>query len=227
LKLHTFAEYIAYLKGDNSFEWQLFINAITTNLTSFLRESHHFDYLRQQLIPQLLQRNEQSRRIRIWSAGCSSGEEPYSIASCLADVVPSDWDVRILATDLDTNMVQRATQGVYRKTRLEGIDPAWVKRCFHTSWATRDALEVNQSLKDMVVFLPLNLLHDWPMNGVFDVIFCRNVIIYFDAPTKNKLVDRFSHQLAPQGHLFVGHSETLFDVKSVFELKGNTIYAKY
>jgi len=204
-----------------------FINAMTTNLTAFFREEHHFDYLKSTLLPALMRFNRESRKIRIWSAGCSSGEEPYSIAMVVAETVPSDWDVKILATDMDSNMVQHGSNGAYHESRLAGISDQRLKRWFNKgSGANAGMVRVKPQLRDMISFKQLNLMHDWPMKGPLDIIFCRNVIIYFDDETKSALIERYFDLIHDHGVLFVGHSETLFGVTKRAKLVGKTIYEK-
>ena len=225
LKMSSFHEYIALLKSSESEkEFAHFINALTTNLTAFFRENHHFEYLAHEVLPKLMKRNANSRRIRIWSAGCSSGEEPYSIAMVVGEVVPKSWDVKILATDLDTNMVDHGERGVYGEARLSGISKARLHRWFLKG--SNGEVRAKEELRNMIHFRQLNLLHDWPMRGPMDVIFCRNVIIYFDQAIKERLAARYAGLMHKDAYLFIGHSETLFKVSEAFSLIGKTIYAK-
>ncbi|MDQ6988624.1 MAG: protein-glutamate O-methyltransferase [Mariprofundaceae bacterium] len=227
LGLATFDEYIELIQSGHDAELEEFTNAITTNLTAFFREKHHFEYIKDVLMPALLaeKKKKGEQKIRIWSAGCSSGEEPYSIAMTIVDLLPAYWDVKILATDLDSQMVEHSAKGIYDLNRLEKVDKSLIKRWFKQgSGANSGKVRVAQQLKDMITFKQLNLLHDWPMQGEFDFIFCRNVIIYFDHATKAKLCQRYAGALIPQGHLFIGHSESLFRVNDDFKLIGNTIY---
>lgn len=228
LELQSFAEYCRYV-GQNMQELHELVNAITTNLTAFFREPYHFDYLRDELLPGLLRSNAASRRIRIWSAGCSTGEEPYSIAMVLRDAVPAGqgWDARILATDIDSNVLARAQQGVYAEERTSGIPERYLRRSFRRGQGDNAGmLRVNDEVRSLITFRQLNLMQDWPMRGPFDVIFCRNVVIYFDKPTQRRLFNRYADLLADGGHLFIGHSETLFKVCERFTLIGRTIYRK-
>lgn len=203
------------------------INAITTNLTFFFRENHHFDYLAQQVIPHLLEKNKASKKIRIWSAGCSTGEEPYSIATVLKETVPADWSARVLATDLDTTVVETARQGVYKVERLKGVSEARKKRWFLKGKGERDGLvKVKPELQEIIDFGQINLMNEWPIKDKVDVIFCRNVVIYFDKPTQTKLFNRYADLLPDNGHLFIGHSESLYKICDRFELLGQTIYRK-
>ena len=229
LGIDSFGEYCKLLKNDKDQELVNFINAITTNLTSFFREGHHFTYLARTLLPELMERNAESRRLRIWSAGCSSGEEPYSIAMTVREAIPenSGWDIRILATDLDSNMVERAGSGVYTEERIESLPRQQIKRWFLRGKGNREGMvRVKPELQSMISFRQLNLLHDWPFSGPFDIIFCRNVVIYFSKDTQRVLVDRYADLTHDQSALFLGHSESLFKVSDRFSLVGNTIYRR-
>lgn len=208
-------------------EQEFLVNAITTNLTAFFRENHHFEYLRDRLIPDLLRQKQQSRKIRIWSAGCSSGEEPYSLAITLNEAIPDidNWDIKILATDLDANVLEQARQGIYTRERIKDLDEARQKRWFRLGKDNNAGLvKVKPSLQQLIVFKRLNLLHEWPMKGPFDVIFCRNVVIYFDKPTQAALFERYANILTPGGYLFIGHSESLYKVSDRFSGLGHTVY---
>jgi len=209
--VNSFKAYIALLEQDeNSEEFGEFINAVTTNLTSFFRESHHFDYLKTTLLPELMQKNRASRRIRIWSAGSSTGEEPYSIAMSVAETMPPGWDVKILATDLDTDVLAHGERGVYDDSRVDDLDRAVVQRWFVKSKQQPGKVRVKPEL----------------MKGPIDIIFCRNVIIYFDMPTKQKLMNRYADMLVPGGYLFLGHSEAMNNMSTRFVLDGKSVYTK-
>jgi len=228
LDLQTFAQYCSHLE-QNPDELHELVNAITTNLTSFFREPYHFDYLRDTLLPDLLRSNAQSRRIRIWSAGCSTGEEPYTIAMVLRDALPAGqgWDAKILATDIDSNVLAKAQQGVYAEERASGVPERYQRRSFRRGQGDNAGmLRVSDEVRSLITFRQLNLMQEWPMRGPFDVIFCRNVVIYFDKPTQRRLFDRYADLLVDGGHLFIGHSETLFKVSERFTLIGRTIYRK-
>lgn len=229
LGLSSFSAYRKELEKGCSVELEKFSNLITTNLTSFFREDHHFEYLRTTLFPELIKQHRQDRKIRIWSAGCSSGEEAYSIAMVAQEVIPNiqSWDFQILATDLDTTMVQHAQQGVYDLERLFGVSKIRLHRWFQKGEGSNQGkVRVSSELRSLITFNSLNLMEVWPMQGVFDVIFCRNVVIYFDEPTQTKLFDRFSKQLSNDGRLFIGHSETLNKISDKFKLLNKTIYKK-
>ena len=206
-----------------------FTNAITTNLTSFFREPHHFDYLQKTLLPELLKKNAHTRRLRIWSAGCSTGEEPYSLAIAIREVVPetSDWDIKILATDLDSNVLAKGKSGIYDAERVSGLSKQRVKNWFLRGKGDKSNLvRVHPCLRDMITFNRLNLMNAWPIKEPFDFMFCRNVVIYFDKPTQSVLFDRYADLLVDDARLFLGHSETMFKVCDRFKLIGNTIYQK-
>ncbi len=231
LNISSFSDYIGMLDEDNGSGEELinFINAITTNLTSFFRENHHFQYIKSTLMPELMKQKAYDRRIRIWSAGCSTGEEPYSIAMTMRECLPMDstWDIKILATDLDSNVVAKASSGVYEQERVNGISPERLRRFFKQGKGAHEGMvRVRDELQEMITFKQLNLMHEWPMKGPFDFMFCRNVVIYFDKPTKQVLFDRYANILVEKGHLFIGHSETLFKLSDRFDSLGNTIYRK-
>lgn len=228
LGLTRFSEYCEYVASHDE-ELPEVVNAITTNLTSFFRETHHFDYLRSDVIPALLHANAASRRIRIWSAGCSSGEEPYSIAMVVRELIPENqgWDVRILATDIDTNVLDRARTGIYMADRVTGIPEQYRRRYVSKGTGDEaDRIRMRDEIRNLISFRRLNLIEEWPMHGPFDVIFCRNVVIYFDKTTQRRLFERYADILRPGGHLFIGHSETLYKVSERFELIGRTIYRR-
>ncbi|MEZ5543374.1 MAG: protein-glutamate O-methyltransferase CheR [Pseudomonadota bacterium] len=232
LRVHGMTSFRAYcelLEQDPGEELEHFTNAITTNLTSFFREKHHFEFLQQDLVPMLLERYQKNRRLRIWSAGCSTGEEPYSLAITLREAIPDidGRDIRILATDLDSNVVKTGAAGVYQAERINGLDSARIKRWFQRGkGGNQGRVRVADELRKLITFRQLNLMHDWPMRGQFDVIFCRNVVIYFDKPTQQVLFDRFANIMQPDSYLFIGHSETLHNVSERFQLVGKTIYRR-
>jgi len=227
LGMNRFSEYLDYVEAQGEEEFVNLINAITTNLTFFFREIHHFEYLASHVIPHLLEKNKATKKIRIWSAGCSTGEEPYSLAIVLKEVVPAGWDARVLATDLDTTVVDTAKNGVYNVERLKGVSEVRKKRWFLKGSGERSGLvKVKPELQQIIDFGQINLMNDWPIRDKIDVIFCRNVVIYFDKPTQSRLFNRYADLLPDQGHLFIGHSESLYKVCDRFELLGQTIYRK-
>ncbi|MBH0056891.1 protein-glutamate O-methyltransferase CheR [Pseudoalteromonas sp. SWXJZ94C] len=225
LKLADFKTYLEYLKKHKDREFDAFINSITTNLTSFFRENHHFEFIKAQLAPTLLKANKQSKRIRIWSAGCSTGEEPYSLAMTLQELFPSDWDVKILATDLDSNVLTKAQNGIYTAANVNGLNSKQLKRWFLKS-KDGESYKVKPKLQEFISFKRLNLLQEWPMKGKFDLILCRNVVIYFDKETKDQLFKRYGNILNERGYLFLGHSETMGKEHSQFKNLGKTMYRK-
>lgn len=226
LKLNRFSDYLNYLEHNHAAEASDFINALTTNLTSFFRENHHFEFLKEELFPKLMVANQGSRKLRIWSAGCSIGQEAYSIAMTLKESsFPSSWDVKILATDLDSNVVETGHSAIYPVDHVDGIDDGMVKKYFNRSHDGR-SVQVKEELRKLAFFKRLNLLEEWPMKGPFDIIFCRNVVIYFNKETQRILFDRYANMLPIGGHLFIGHSENLNGITDRFENLGNTIYRK-
>lgn len=227
LDLDSFKDYLDYVEKMGKEEFVHLINAITTNLTFFFREIHHFEYLEKTVIPELLKVNAASKKIRVWSAGCSTGEEPYSIAIVLKEAVPAGWDAKVIATDLDSNVVQTGRDGVYAIDRLKGVSEPRKKRWFlKGKGAMEGKVKVKKELQEMIQFGQLNLMEDWPIKDSIDVIFCRNVVIYFDKPTQSRLFNRYAERLPMGGHLFVGHSESLYNVCDRFELLGKTIYKR-
>jgi chemotaxis protein methyltransferase CheR len=206
-------------------EQQMLVNAITTNHTSFFREPHHFEYLTSSIFPTIVERQEGSGRLRIWSAGCSTGEEPYTLAMTLRSFPAlASWDCKILATDLDTNVVNQAAAGNYDAERLQSIPPKYHKRYLMVEPDGR--ITMRDELRSLISFASLNLLEAWPMKGPFDIIFCRNVVIYFDKPTQSRLFDRYADLLKPDGWLVVGHSESLMNVTERFKLIDRTVYRR-
>lgn len=225
LGMKSFSDYRAYLEATES-ERENFINAISTNLTKFFRESHHFDHFRDEIaIP--FSRNRSTNRLRVWSAGCSSGEEPHTIAMVLKREIRDveRQDVRILATDIDTEMVARGTRGEYPETSLDEVPRAY-QEYFEPAPGKANTLLVNRGVRSLIAFKRLNLMETWPFKGPFDAIFCRNVMIYFDAPTKAQLIERFTEKIRPGGFLYIGHSESLNGAHPGISLVGRTIYRR-
>ena len=232
LQLGTFSEYIALLDADKSGgEIKILLDSISTNVTSFFRQEDHFRYLREKIIPALdRERRTSECRLRIWSAGCSSGEEPYSVAIELHENLPdlARWDAKILATDISTKVLTIARGGTYPDSRLEGLPPLlrdkYMDRVRIPSG--EKAFRMKRALRDMITFGRLNLMGSWPMKGPLDVIFCRNVMIYFDTQTREKLVRRFSGLLRRGGTLFIGHSESLTGIEHELTVAGAATYTK-
>ncbi len=221
LQLDSFDAYCELLRSDaGDDELSHLVNAITTNLTSFFREGHHFKHLAEET------QKLEDKRLRIWSAGCSAGMEPYSIAMTLKGALPdiAKWDAKILATDIDSNMLATGIEGEYAINELNNIEAAHRR---YLQQATKPGkLRVSDELKKMIAFKQLNLLEAWPMKGPFDAVFCRNVVIYFDKPTKQKLFERMAEVIKPNGWLYIGHSENLHGISDRFELVGRTIYRR-
>jgi len=224
LNLVDFSQYCQYLENNEDSETNEFLNAITTNLTSFFRESHHFEFLAKEVIPQW-KKMGRHHPIRIWSSACSTGPEPYSIAITLNKNMPvSQFDVKILATDLDSDVLKKARAGIYPVEDIEQLP-----RNYLSSFKRKknsDMGQVKQGLRELIQFNRLNLLGPWPIKHKFDVIFCRNVVIYFNKETQKELFARLADQLNDGGYLFIGHSETLHGVSDRFVSKGRTIYQK-
>jgi chemotaxis protein methyltransferase CheR len=230
-EMTNYSDYLAYVTSDTTgTAFSELIDAISTNLTSFFREPDHFDFLRNRYLPELLEKTSPSgQKIRAWSAGCSSGEEPYTIAITLLDAIPAaeKWDIKILATDISTRILKTAQQGIYDPERIEPV-PAALKHRFllHRKMNGASVYEVSDMLRERIAFKYLNLMNDFPFHGPFNFIFCRNVMIYFDKPTQQRLIERFWKVLSPGGLLFTGHSESLTGIKHAFHYVQPTIYRK-
>ena len=222
LQLDSFSEYLERLAQPDDPEWEAFTNALTTNLTSFFREAHHFDILKQ-----LLREQPAGAKILLWSAAASTGEEPYSMAITAVEAFGSlTPPVKILATDLDTQVLATAERGVYPLDRIEKISDERRRRFFRRgSGSMAGHCRVIEELRSLVSFRPLNLLDErWPMRGPFTAIFCRNVMIYFDKETQYALLKRMMPLLGPQGRFFAGHSESLFHAADLVTACGRTVY---
>jgi chemotaxis protein methyltransferase CheR len=229
LGISSFDRYCSIVEAGDSTEVPQFVNAITTNLTAFFREQHHFECLADKVLPELMARKTSARKLRIWSAGCSTGEEPYSIAIVVRDFFKNrrGWDIKILATDIDSNVLDAAQKGIYREDGTRRMPPHVLQSSFQKGMGANDSfVKVAAELKEMISFRQLNLMDGWPMRNPFDVIFCRNVVIYFSKPNQKILFDRFANALDSRGFLFVGHSESLFNVSNRFELIGKTVYSR-
>jgi chemotaxis protein methyltransferase CheR len=228
LKLASFAEYCTLIEDRPAEEMQELTNAITTNLTSFFRENYHFEQLAAEVLPLVERSRAGTRRVRLWSAGCSTGEEPYSLALVVREALAhlSGWDIKLLATDIDSKVIETAAEGVYGEERLKGVAAERVRRWFPRAAGQPGHCEASAELKTLITFRQLNLFDPWPMKGPFDIIFCRNVVIYFDKDTQRALFDRMAEVQEPGGWLFVGHSENLFNVTSRYKLVGRTVYRR-
>ena len=220
--LHTFEAYLALLETDNVAEWEAFTNSLTTNLTSFYREAHHFP-----LLAEHIQKQKGKHPIALWCSASSTGEEAYSMAMSMIDLFGSYTPpVKIIATDLDTSVLAKAQAGIYTLDRIEKLPAATVKRFFVMGTGTQSGYaQVRQELRDMITFRPLNLLESsWPVRGPFDAIFCRNVMIYFDKQTQYAILKKFVPLLQPDGLLFAGHSESFYHAADLFKLRSKTVY---
>lgn len=227
LGVKTFSEYYDRLMHDaDREEFTRMLDLISTNKTDFFREPQHFDYLREEILPQLAQ----EKKVRIWSSASSTGEEPYTIAMTLYDGVadPANWDFKILASDLSTRVLAKAAGGVYDADRVDDMPPDVVRRHFLRGKGEHEGrLKVKPHLASMVRFRRINLMDDhFPVKSPLDLIFCRNVMIYFDRPTQETLVNKFHRYLKLGGHLFIGHSESLQWVTHPFRTVAPTIYRK-
>lgn len=225
--LSGFDAYLDFLDRQASpQDMQDFVNALTTNLTRFYREDHHFDHL-VDYVGRLVQGDalkvKGKPRLRIWSAGCSTGQEPYTIAMALMTAYPQlkSWDFRILATDVDTNVVATAATGLYGEGDLAGLSPERAKVFEHRPGGR---VAIPEHMRSLVTFKPLNLMGEWPVKGPFDAIFCRNVTIYFDKPTQRDVMQRFQQVLRPGGFLYIGHSENIGSSIENLVSVGKTVY---
>ena len=228
LGLTGFSDYCALVSDParGSEERGLMVRALTTNVTRFFREPHHFDHLRNVVLPPLLKQAERGGRIRIWSAACSSGQEPYSIALTMLRLIPdvSRLDVKVLATDIDSTVLSQARAGIYSAEAVEAI-PAdlrgrWLQR-------VADGFQVNDVVRQLITFRELNLIGNWPMRARFDAVFCRNVVIYFADDTQSQIWERFTPMLNPGGFLYIGHSERLSGpALASFTSEGITTYKR-
>ena len=224
LNLKSFDQYFKLIDNDpkgDEIIWM--IDALTTNKTSFFREIQHFDFLRDHILPGL-----KKKRLRIWSAACSSGEEPYSIAILLAECIPDfrSWDIKILGTDISVGILKKAHKAVYTDATLQPIPQSLRQKYFVPADPVDGDWKVVPKLRELVTFGRLNFLDPFPMKGPFDVIFCRNAMIYFDKQTQETLVRRFHDLIAPGGYLLVGHAESLTGAKHNFKYIAPATYQK-
>jgi chemotaxis protein methyltransferase CheR len=228
LNIRSFREYRTLLAGDSD-ELVQFCNAITTNLTAFFREPHHFDHLRDEVLKPMVAKPPASRRFRIWSSACSTGEEPYTTAMTVLESIPDlrGWDIRILATDLDSDVLGKASRGVYLADRLRTLSSERRQKFFTPVPGAKEAsFAVTPGLRRLITFKQLNLMHPFPMKGPLEVIICRNVLIYFDKDTQRDLVGRMARLQRPGNLLYLGHSESLFQVSNDYTLISRTIYRR-
>ena len=220
---HSFHDYLGWLESSDSPEWQEFVNALTTNLTSFFRENHHFE-----VFADLLKSRPSGSLWRVWCSAASTGEEPYSIAITALEALGASTQFSLAASDIDSKVLATAQQGVYRLDGMKGIDAQRMQRFFLRGKAGNDGMvRVKPELSRMIRFLIVNLIHDdWPFSEPFDVVFCRNVMIYFDAQTQRKVLERIHRVMKPGATLFVGHAENFSDSRDLFVLKGTTVYER-
>ena len=228
LNLPRFSDYCALLQGpDGADERMHMLSALTTNVTQFFREDHHFKMLREEILPGLLQTAKDGGRVRLWSAGCSAGQEAYSLALTVLGLMPDAQrlNLRILATDVDPEILIKAEAGIYPNDELKAIPDAL--RSKYTIAAQPGTFAIGDAPRSLITFGQINLIDTWPIKGPFDAIFCRNVAIYFDKSTQSRLWARFADLLTPDGHLFIGHSERLNGpAEQMFHGAGVTAYQR-
>jgi len=229
LQLDGFKAYDAYLRENLEQEGDHFISVLTTNVTHFYRETHHFEQLQAEVLPPLIARARSGGRVRLWSAGCSSGQEPYSLAGSVIRLCPEapKLDLRILATDLDPFVLRKAEAANYAEDLCKVPPGPWAAQVFSSSEMRRAERQIRDDVKSLVTFRQLNINGNWPMAGRFDVIMCRNMAIYFDTSTQQTLWKRLAERLNPDGMLFIGHSERVTGPASeILEPAGVTAYRK-
>lgn len=228
-EIDNFPAYLALLdRREEEEERRALVSVLTTNVTSFFREAHHFDMLRETCLPPLLEDLRSGGRLRLWSAGCSSGQEAYSMAMTLLELDPAaaEHDLRILATDIDPQIIDRARRGLYPPEEASGL-PGPCRARWTEETGPAGALSMAPTLRGLITFAELNLMDPWPFQGPFDIIFCRNVAIYFNQQTQAQLWQRFAGMLAPGGYLFIGHSERLTGpATQALSVTGITSYRK-
>ena len=227
LGLTSFKDYCALVAGAEGVdERQKMLAALTTNVTRFFREPHHFEHLKGKVLPPLIESARRGGKVRIWSAACSSGQEPFSIAMTILSLMPDapERDIKILATDIDPNMVREGRGGTYAPHLLDGVPADYLKKFTSSAGG---GVRMSDEARALITFNELNLIGDWPMKGRFDAIFCRNVAIYFEDDTQAKLWGRFAPLIAPNGALYIGHSERIQGPATpLFKPDGVTTYRK-
>lgn len=228
LGLESFRDYCSLIGSEDGItERAQMIAALTTNVTRFFREPHHFEHMKEHILAPAVKEIRGGQRLRIWSAGCSSGQEPYSIALSILGLLPDarSYDVRILATDINPQVLETARRGVYTSEEIAGIPPELRRSWLEPAGAGHSRLD--EGPRGLITFRQLNLITAWPMRGPFDAVFCRNVVIYFDEKTQMRLLNRISSLIRPGGYLYLGHSERLVGPAEVlFKLDGTTVYRK-
>ena len=219
----SFKDYLSFLEMHDGTEWQEFVNALTTNLTSFFREQHHFE-----IFASHLKSKPMCSAWRVWCSAASTGEEPYSIAMTAKESLNQNIKFSLTASDIDSRVLASAARGVYRLDGLKGINESRMHHFFLRGKGSNDGLvRVKQELQSSIQFLIVNLISDvWPFRDPFDIVFCRNVMIYFDGPTQRKVLERIHRVMVPGGLLFVGHAENFSESRDLFVLKGKTVYER-
>lgn len=219
---NSFREYLGWLETHDGPEWQEFVNALTTNLTAFFREQHHFEIFATHL------KSKPGTAWKVWCNAASTGEEPYSIVMTAFEALGSSANFKLSASDIDSKVLATAGQGVYRLEGLKGISTERMQRFFLRGKDSNAGLvRVKPELRKAIEFLSVNLIKDdWPFREPFDVVFCRNVMIYFDAPTQRRVLERIHRVLKPGGMLFVGHAENFSESRDLFTLRGKTVYER-
>lgn len=219
----SFRDYLGWLENHDGPEWQEFVNALTTNLTSFFRENHHFD-----IFSDHLRANKSRESWRVWCSAASTGEEPYSIVMTAVETLGASAHFKLTASDIDSKVLATAAQGVYRVESMKNVTESQLHKFFLRGKGTNSGLaRVKPELQRFVEFIIVNLIRDdWPFRDTFDMVFCRNVMIYFDAPTQRKVLERIHRVMAPGGLLFVGHAENFSESRDLFVLKGKTVYER-
>jgi chemotaxis protein methyltransferase CheR len=218
----SFQDYLGWLEGHDGPEWQEFVNALTTNLTSFFREQHHFEILTSHL------KSAPAASWRIWCSAASTGEEPYSIVMTATEALGANGSFKLWASDIDSKVLASAERGVYNLDSMKGVSPEQLRRFFMRGKDSNAGLvRVKPELRRAIEFLSVNLIRDdWPFREPFDVVFCRNVMIYFDAQTQRSVLERIHRVMKPGGMLFVGHAENFSESRDLFTLKGKTVYER-
>ncbi|MDD2544905.1 MAG: methyltransferase domain-containing protein [Burkholderiaceae bacterium] len=219
----SFQDYLGWLENHDGPEWQEFVNALTTNLTAFFREQHHFE-----ILAGLLHSKPATTSWRVWCSAASTGEEPYSLVMTAFEALGLNASFKLTASDIDSRVLATAAQGIYRTENLKGLSTERLQRFFLRGKGGNDGMvRVRPELRRVIDFINVNLIRDdWPFRDPFDVVFCRNVMIYFDAPTQRKVLERIHRVLKPGGMLFVGHAENFSESRDLFTLKGKTVYER-
>ena len=219
----SFGEYLSWLETHEGPEWQEFVNALTTNLTSFFREQHHFQIFREYLIS-----NKTKKVWRVWCSAASTGEEPYSIIMTAIDALGTQPNLTLVASDIDSKVLAVASQGVYRNDSLKNVREIQLQRFFlKGKGVNKGMVRIKPELQSMIEFTIINLTqNDWPFRELFDIVFCRNVMIYFDGATQRRVLERIHQAMVPGGLLFVGHAENFSESRDLFVLKGKTVYER-